>query len=224
MPVPGTAPETPLKANGNPPRKLMRVLIVSQATLFFSEFIPGLSESDLINPEDWSESLLGLVILGFILWYMLRWTWRAWDQPTGKSDRVILILGITLLIGSPFDAVTRALPSPWADYWDTAKTILVFPLVFWAYRKLERKWTEEGDLLALAELGPWPTNRHFLYGISMIIIFELLSLLPDFEDAKTPEEPMSEWLVVLVSLLALGFYLLLFRYGWKYLREKKIVS
>lgn len=215
MPVTGTAPETPAEKNGNPPRKLMRVLIVSLATLYFSEFIPGFSESDLINPEDWGDSLLGLVILGFMLWFMLRWTWRAWDRPTGKSDRVVLILGITLLIGSPFDAVMRALPSPWADHWDTATTILVLPLVFWAYRKLERKWTVEGDLLALAEPGPWPTNRHFLIFFSIILLMDLMYWLPD---------EVTDWLMIPVALLSIAIWVVGGKYAWTYLREKKIVS
>ncbi|MGV3754126.1 MAG: hypothetical protein ACO1QS_01940 [Verrucomicrobiota bacterium] len=211
----GTAPETPAETNGNPPRKLMRVTIVSLATLFFSGLITAFSEGDFINPQDWGDSLLGLVVLGVMLWFMLLWTWRAWDQPTGKSDRVILFLGITMLISSPFDAVTRALPNPWADYWDTATMLPIFPLVFWAYRKLERKWTVEGDLLALAEPGPWPTNRHFLIFFGIILMMDLMYWLPD---------EVTDWLMIPVVLLSIVIWVVGIKYAWAYLREKKIVS
>lgn len=215
MPVTGTAPETPVETNGNPPRKLMRVMIVTLVTLLFSECIPAYSEVDLIDPQNWRESLLNLCILGFILWLLLRWTWQAWDQPTGKSDRVILSLAILMLIGAPFDAVTRALPNPWADYWDTAMTIPIFALVFWTYRKLEPKWTLDGDLLPLAEPGPWPTNRHFFIITSIILIMELMYWLP---------EELTDWLVIPFFLLGVAIWVSVIKYGWSYLREKKIVS
>ncbi len=200
---------------GSPPRKLMRVLIVSLATLFFSELITVFSEGDFINPQSWGESLSGLAVLGVMLWLLLLWTWRAWDQPTGKSDRIILIIGIILLISSPFDAVTRALPSPWADYWDTATMLPVFPLVFWAYRKLEWKWTEEGDLLPLAAPGPWPTNRHFFILFSILLMMDLKFWLP---------EEVTDWLMIPVALLSMVIWVVGIKYAWAYLRKKKIVS
>lgn len=200
-------------------RRQIRVLILSLLLLFTNGLGPRSSEAIWFEgSESHSEVALMLLIWAGLLWYCGKWMFQAWHNPTGKSDRMILLLFVAGVVALPFDAVSWFIPEDWSFRWECLSMLIYLPLAIVAYRKTARRWSVEGYLLPLTETGPWPSNRNFgiMYGLLFLPI--CMDGLSRFESSESPWLSIAEFVVLLVIIF--GVFML----GWRYLRSKKLVT
>jgi len=200
-------------------RRVMRVLLLALLVWFTSAFGQLSSEATWFDgSESHFDIAVMLLLMACLLWYCGKWMFQAWHHPTGKSDRIILLLFVAGVVALPFDAVSWLIPEDWSFLWECLSLLIYLPLAIVAYRKTARRWAVENYLLPLSEPGLWPSNRNFgiMYGLLFLPI--CMDGLSRFESSESPWLSIAEFVVLLVIML--GVFML----GWRYLRSKKLVT
>jgi len=172
--VTSTGPENKEVAKAPSPRRLMRVLTVFATVFMWLVLASALTNLDFFNGDTWGDHLFLAFFFLWITQWTVIWTWRAWSQPSGKSDRVVLMVCLVLLVDIVLCFIFELVPEPWDLPVTAALLLLSFPGFANSFRRLELSWTADGDMLPLVEGDAWPSDRHFLNAFCVVVFLALL--------------------------------------------------
>lgn len=155
----------------------MRVLTVFATVLVWLALASALLEVDFFNGDKLRDHLFTVFFNLYISYGAVVWTRRAWSQPSGKSDRVVLMVCLFVLVDIVLCFIYELIPEPWDLPVTAAFFLLLFPgFVIW-FRRLEQSWTADGVMLPLVEGNAWPSDRHFLNAFCVVVFFSLLCIV-----------------------------------------------
>jgi hypothetical protein len=216
-----------------PPRNLIRVLTAfallivwyALASLMLSEAGPAISQwwsnmqssldhgmapfliLDSYDPLISVFMVLGLTIISAI------WTRRALCHSNGTTDRLAMLICLLCAISIPFDIVGLFVPEDFYRTFISVTMLLLTPLSYWVYRKLETKWTADHEIHPMAEGAIWPTDRHFW---AATCFFFLLAWM--MEMASLDDDLPENFFLLYGFLLPLAAACLVYRLGKRALK------
>jgi hypothetical protein len=152
---------------------LIRVLTVIAGLLVFATGTTGLLQSEWSSDVgSLCEHFLGIALLGLLGFFLQ----RAWNRPTAKTDRGILLIcffsGAAIVL-TPFEAL---LPQEAMPLFSGAALLFSTLATAKIYRRLEPAWTQAGEIYPLTTDSAWPTQRVWR-GITCLAIFFLIACL-----------------------------------------------
>ena len=157
-----------------PQRRLIRTLTVIAGLLTFVIGASGLLQTDweITSIESLLEHLLGIGLLA-ALSYLI---YRAWNRPSAKTDRSIMILCIGCGTFTVITPLSYVIPVETVALFSGASLLLSLYATAKIYHRLEAEWTQAGEIYPLAKDSVWPTEQAWKI-IRYLAIFSFIGCL-----------------------------------------------